>query len=488
MAILDNGEPFELHDFQEEAAADIFAGFRQVWLIYPEGSGKTTFLGLIALYFGDYTPDAMVPIAASSREQAEIMYRQAAGLIVRSPELQKRFRAYDGFRRIKCHRTRGRIQVYAADDRTADGIIPRGIALLDELHRLRDLRLLRTWVGKLDKCDAQLAGISTAGEPGGEFEETRSRIKRDATSVDVRRDGCHTRAVAGDVVLHDFAVPDAARAEDMAVVARANPRPEITAAVLRRKRDSPTMTREHWLRFVCNIATLTGGSAVDPDVWDALEERDPGGSDGAWRAQFVDLAWKIDTTGAGVLIWESPERRILTGIQVLVPPVDESSVVAGILRRQIDFGAHRVVLDPSAGAEQMVQQLENGRHPLQTDDELRVQYGLPLLSEVADLPELEFVAHSQDNAPMAQAAHRADEAIRNGWFVHDGDRQLRSHVLNAVAKPLGGAKWKYDRPADAQGERRRNYPIDLLTGVLIANNVAVDEADSTADFIFEVYA
>jgi phage terminase large subunit-like protein len=85
---LDDGEPFILRDFQEEIAADVFSGFPEAWLVLPEGSGKTTFLALFGLYFGDYTPSAMIPIAASSREQAEIMYRQAEGLIARSPELR----------------------------------------------------------------------------------------------------------------------------------------------------------------------------------------------------------------------------------------------------------------------------------------------------------------------------------------------------------------------------------------------------------------
>jgi phage terminase large subunit-like protein len=474
-AILDNGAPFTLLDYQEECAADIFAGYQESWLVLPEGSGKTTFLALLGLYFGDYTPSAMIPIAASSREQAEIMYRQAEGLIARSPELESRFRAYDGYRRIKCLRTDGRIQVFAADDRTGDGIIPGGLALVDELHRHRDLKLYRTWRGKLEKRGAQMVTISTAGEPGGEFEETRSRIKKSAATVSTSREGCHTRAAGEDIVLHDFAVPSVKQADDMDVVARANPRPEVTAEMLRKKRESPTMTREHWLRFVCNIATLSGGSAIQPEEWDRLEEPGVAIPDGVWRTQFLDLGWKIDTTALGVLAWESPERRVVTGVQVFEPPVDESVVVAGILRAQIDYDADRVVLDPSAGAEQMVQLLAKGAHPLQTDDEARAEHGLPLLAD-ANVGALEFIAHSQDNAPMSQAAARLDEAIRNGWLVHNGNRKLRSHVLNAVRRALGDAKFKFDRPADAKGERRKNYPIDALTGLLMGNNIAVDEA------------
>jgi phage terminase large subunit-like protein len=468
---LDNGESFVLEGWQEAFAGDLFAGFSQLWLVVPEGNGKTTLLAAIALYHGDYTPSAFVPIGAASREQAEILYRQAEGFVFRTPGLRDRFKCQEGYRRIKCLRTGGRIQVYAADDRTADGVIPT-LAMLDELHRHRTLKLLRTWLGKLLKRAGQLVAISTAGEPGSEFEETRSRIRKMADRVTTGRGGCYVRAESEDIVLHDFSVPEG-KSDDMGIVALANPREDITAEVLRQKRASPTMTVEHWRRFVCNIATLTGGSAISPEEWDALEESPLVLPDGCLRLQQVDLGWKIDTTALSVLVWESSERRIVTGVQILQPPVDESGVVAGILRNQIDYDANMVVLDPSAGGEQMVQLLEKGLHPLQTDDEVRLEFGLPPLDET-EVGALEFVAHSQDNAPMSQAASRLDEAIRNGWIVHDGDRALRSHVLNAIAKPLGDGKFKYDRPADAKGERRKHYPIDGLTGLLMGNNVASD--------------
>jgi hypothetical protein len=372
VTVLDNGEWFDVQDFQQDFLKDLFAGYPEAWLILPEGNGKTTFLGELALYFGDYTPSAMVPIAASSREQAEILYRQAAGIVQRSPELRQRFRAYDGYRRIKCHRTGGRIQVFAADDRTGDGIIPGGLAIVEELHRHRDLRLYRTWRGKLGKRGAQLAGISTAGEPGGEFEEVRSRMIRDADSVRRDHGGCRVE-------------------------------------VLRRARQSPTMTREHWLRFKCNLATLTGGSAITPEAWDALEERGVRIADEAWRCGWLDLGWKIDTTAMGVLAWESLERRVVTGVRVLEPPVDESSVVAGILHTQADFAANVWVLDPSAGAEQMVQLLEKGQHPLQTDDVIRADHGLPALT--GHEPPLEFISHSQDNVPMSAGGRGGPQPV-----------------------------------------------------------------------------
>jgi hypothetical protein len=190
----------------------------------------------------------------------------------------------------------------------------------------------------------------------------------------------------------------------MEVVARANPRPEMTAERLRKKRESPTMTREHWLRFVCNIATLSGGSAIQPEEWDRLEEADLVVPDGVWRCGWLDLGWKIDTTAMGVLAWESAGAAPRHG---RARARAAGRRVGG--RRGHPAHAARLrrdmwVLDPSAGAEQMVQLLEKGQHPLQTDDVLRAEHDLPPLT--GDEAPLEFVAHSQDNAPMSQAAHR----------------------------------------------------------------------------------
>lgn len=472
MTVLDNGDRAELEDFQLQLAEDLFAGFKELWFILPEGSGKTTLLSLIALYHGDYTESAFVPIAASSREQAEIMYRQAEGFVLRTPGLRDRFKCQEGYRRIKCLRTGGRIQVYAADDRTADGVIP-SLALVDELHRHRDLKLYRTWTGKLEKRGGQIVTISTAGEPASEFEETRERIKREAASS--TSDGCHVRAVGGDIVLHDWSVPKRALSSDMKTVAAANPRSSVTAEVLRKKRASPTMTDEHWLRFVCNIATRVTAPPITSEMWDLLRLDEEVATDCPTVGQ-IDLGWRIDTTAVSALVWESPERRVLTGSRIVEPPVDEADVVAAILDTYERFSDFRYfVYDPNAGGQQMVQMLEKGTHPLQVE---------------RGIGPIEFVEHSQDNAPMSLAASRFDEALRMGWlrWAPDGDWEAqRRHVLNAARKDLGGDKWRYDRPSDAQGAKRAKYPIDALTAAVIGNSVAFADLSASSEPLLEVF-
>lgn len=454
VAILDNGEPFELESFQRDIAADIFAGFTEVWLVIPEGNGKTTFLALLALYYGDYTPSAMIPIAASSREQAEIMYSQASGLVARSPELKARFRAYDGYRRIKCLRTTGRIQVFAADDRTGDGIIPGGLALIDELHRHRDLKLYRTWRGKLGKRNAQLVTISTAGEPNTEFEDARNRAL--AQALEVRREGFHTRAAGEDSVVHDFAVPEGEDVDDMEVVKLANPLTGITPQTLEKKRRSPAMTLTHWQRFVCNQAVRIDETAIDPREWSALgtDEEIPRGE---MVDVGVDLGWKHDTTAIVPLWTPEPQRRLVGAPEILVPPRDGQSLAPELIREAFERIHARnpiryAVMDPDRGAE-IATWLE---------EDLGVQ----------------VVEHLQTHVPMTLAYERLMEAIRNQWLHHPRHRELTEHVLNAIARTLPDGRARFDRPSSTRaqaGQRRR--VIDGLVALAMVHSVATSAVE-----------
>jgi len=249
--VLDSGEPWVLEDFQAAILEDVFAGTPEVWAVIPEGNAKTTLLAGVNLYFADFTPTGECLVAAASREQAEIMFRQAEGLVYRSPGFEGRFSVFPGYRKIVAKASRGVVQIKAADDRTGDGAIP-DLATIDELHRQRDMRLYRTWRGKLDKRGGQILGISTAGTPESEFEAARARMHAEAEVTE--RDGAYTRSASAGVVLHDWRLTPGDDVEDLEVVKAANPLKAITVEVLGRRLRSPTMTPAHWARFVCNMS------------------------------------------------------------------------------------------------------------------------------------------------------------------------------------------------------------------------------------------
>lgn len=442
---LDNGEFWVPEAFQNEFVADLFGGVPELWLVVPEGNGKTTLLSGLALYHGDYTPDAAVLMAASSRDQCGLLLGQAIGFVQRSPGFDKRFRTFEGYRRIDCLRTQGRIQVFAADDRTGDGVIPT-LALLDELHRHRSLRLYRTWRGKLDKRDGQLAAISTAGEPGSEFEITRERARTEAPEITV--DDRHVRAASPEMILHDYALQADDDCEDLGLVARANPFSGVTVEKLRRKRASPSMTVGHWRRFVCNVATRTEGAAVGEGEWLAAEVEDPGLA-GRRCDVGLDLGWKWDAT-ALVPLFAAEWGWLFGKSRVITPPRDGNSLNPEEIMREFELlhnetPIDRVVMDPSAGGEQIAGWLE---------DTLGVQ----------------VVSHSQKTTPMALAAGRFMETLRNGSQKHVRDADFTRHVLNGVAYELPDGTFKFMRPVSSRtsnDEAPRREIDALIAGSMV---------------------
>jgi phage terminase large subunit-like protein len=459
--ILDTGKPWELEDFQEWFIRDVFRGYPEAWLIVPEGNTKTTTLGGLALYHCEFRPTAMVPVGASAREQAEWIYRQAEGFVLRSPHLQRvqddgrpLFRCQEGYRRIRCDSMMSRIQVFAADDRTGDGVIPT-LCLLDELHRHRDLRLYRTWRGKLEKRGGQLAAISTAGEPGSEFEVTRELIRQSATRTKRSRQGAFLRAESDQLVLHEWAVPENADVENLRLVKAANPFSGVTVEGLRKKRSTPTMTVAHWRRFVCNLATRAGNAAITEVEWEKAKtgERIPEGEP-VWVG--LDLGWKWDTTSIVPLWMPSVEHRLLGPAVVIVPPRDGTSTDPHLIEIALEDlhgvnPVHTVVMDMTNG-EQLAAWIES-----------------ELGARVVD--------RGTKNAAAVMDYAKFMEALRNGWLHHTGDQALTRQVLNAIARVLPGGETRFDRSSSSRGGRggsdlQEVRVIDALVAAAMVNAIA----------------
>jgi hypothetical protein len=183
LMVFDDGTRRGLEDWQLELAADLFDGFRRNLWIIPEGNGKSTLVSLLALYGADYTESPWIPIGAASAKQARIIHDQATGFIERTPGMEKRFRSFGGYLRIKPlpHAGRGEaacgigIEVFAHDPKTGDGVIPYPFALLDELHRHPDMRLWEWWAGKSGSGTRRCWGFRRRGSRGRRRSVRRSR-------------------------------------------------------------------------------------------------------------------------------------------------------------------------------------------------------------------------------------------------------------------------------------------------------------------------
>lgn len=135
---LENGRPLRVEGFQRRMLRDYFEGTTETLILVPKKNGKSTLIAALALFHLATTPDAECVIVAASREQAGILFGQAAGFVRRSDWLKARVKA--SLRELRSRDDAGRIRVLAADVDTADGVIPT-LAIADELARHRSPEL-----------------------------------------------------------------------------------------------------------------------------------------------------------------------------------------------------------------------------------------------------------------------------------------------------------------------------------------------------------
>jgi hypothetical protein len=251
-----------LEPYQRKVLLDYFAGARETLILLPKKNGKTTLLAALALFHLLTVDDAECVVGARSRDQAGILYDQAAGFVRRSPGLQARLLVRRGYREIRSRRDSGRIRVLAADVDTADGVIPT-LAMVDELGRAKSAELYGIFRDGLGPRDGQLLAISVAGDhetsPLGKMRTAAHRLP------DAKRTGryLYARSADGSFAWHEWALDIDDDVDDLKLVKLANPASwNTTGLLLRERRDSPSTMLWQWARF-CNlwVGATPGGYA-----------------------------------------------------------------------------------------------------------------------------------------------------------------------------------------------------------------------------------
>lgn len=136
------GQPIKLLWWQQCVLAALFGwigadGYRQFRTCYieiPKKNGKSTLCSALtlALLFADDEPGAEVYMAAASKEQAKIVFREAKNMLLSSPELLADAEVYKDS--LAVPGTMSRALPIGADADLQDGINASGI-IFDELHR-----------------------------------------------------------------------------------------------------------------------------------------------------------------------------------------------------------------------------------------------------------------------------------------------------------------------------------------------------------------
>lgn len=168
------GKPFILLPWQRRMLTDLYGTYnkktrarqyRTAYIEIPKKQGKSTTLAGLALYsiVADGEPGAEAYGAASDREQAGIIYREAAAMVQSSPALSRHLEVINSRKTILHRGTNSFYRVLSADGFRAEGLNIHAL-LFDELHAQRDRRLwdaLR--YGGAARRQPLLLSITTAG-------------------------------------------------------------------------------------------------------------------------------------------------------------------------------------------------------------------------------------------------------------------------------------------------------------------------------------
>ena len=227
----------QLEPFQKRIVKAAEGPEHELLVLLPRGQGKTTLMAAIGLHHLLTVEGAAVYCAASSREQARILF-ETAGRFARElehPNLVLRhleIRYCDDPNEPKVFSRH--LRVLAADAPRLHGLTP-SLAIVDELHaHASDDVYLALKTAQLKRPGSRLITISTAGA-GTDTPLGRLRARALALpSVTCR--GAFTDARGPELRMLEWAVPEDADVDDARVVKKANPAIWITVEALREQR------------------------------------------------------------------------------------------------------------------------------------------------------------------------------------------------------------------------------------------------------------
>lgn len=137
------GRPFILLPWQKDflsrlngwRKSDGYRRFRRGFLGISKKNGKSQIASGLALYFGlaDGEIQPEVVMAASSRDQANVMFRESKNMVNKSSAIRKLCRVVDSRKRIELPSESGYVMVISSEASTSEGL-NCSLVLQDEIH------------------------------------------------------------------------------------------------------------------------------------------------------------------------------------------------------------------------------------------------------------------------------------------------------------------------------------------------------------------
>lgn len=300
--------------------------FRTVYLEVARKNAKSTLLAVIALYLlaCDGEEGAEVYSAATTRDQARIVFAAARRMATLEPEFCNRFGVKIWKDSVAVEGTDSSLKALSAEANTLDGLNPHG-CIVDELHahRTRDVwDVMETATGA--RSQPLLAAITTAGSNrAGICYEIRGYLIQVLNTTLHRHEGLGYK-VEGHAVADDtffgliYTLDDGDSWQDETVWIKSNPNLEVSvyADDIRRA----VMKASRIASAQPNVLTKRMNVWVNADAaWMNMLAWDRQGSDldiddyRGWPCTFgIDLASKLDIASLAILFSQAGEYRLFT--------------------------------------------------------------------------------------------------------------------------------------------------------------------------------
>lgn len=348
------GQPFVLETWQQAIVGNIFGWkrkddkgrivrrYREVLIYCPRKQGKSPLASGLGLYvfFCDPERGQQDYIAATTREQASLMFRQCKGMIEQEPQLSSRCRIYGGTapggqsRSIVRESDSSFLRVIAGEAGGQHGQTPH-LILVDELHAQPNRELidtLRTGMASNNRVQPLTVYITTADY---ERESICNEMHGIAQKV---RDGIYDDPAFLPCIWEADVADDWT---DPAVWARVNPNLGISVSeeYLEREvkgaQEEPARLNE-FLRLHLNVVTKQRTRWLDEDAWESSAgEVDPEELAGRVCIGGLDLSAKYDLT-ALVLIFPNDDGSYSVLPRFWIP---EESAILSERKHSIPYSA-----------------------------------------------------------------------------------------------------------------------------------------------------
>lgn len=390
--------------------APYFDGVEETIVIVPKKNGKSTLIAALILYHLLTTPDAECIVVAASREQAGIILRQSRKFIRNTPGLQRHFRVLQ--REILSLDDEGRARVLASDEDTADGVLPT-LAIVDELHRHKTSELYAVLALAVGTTGGRMFTISTAGSS---MDTPLGAIRRRAYEMpgfvrDEKRKRSYVRSEDGAFAFIEWSLAPDDDPNDMKLVKLVNPAPWKTLALLAKEKKK--VTPWQWLRFGCGIWTEGEEPAVPPELWDGLADR--------------DLVLE-----EGVPVW--------VGVAMGMRGV--GSAVAVVEQAGDDFRTKVELLDGDASFDRIEGLVRAAQERYQVKGMTFTNTGFRRSAELLESEGLNVIELPIQGVKITDASAAFYKLLEEGKLHHDGDPDLRAHVMGARVKEAENG-WRF---------------------------------------------